>query len=80
MFNPLLPDISKLKNEDIENKITDLMKKYSIAARSGQGIVCQQILILLESYKEEQRKRYEQANKKIHNQNKNLDDYIQVDH
>lgn len=80
MFNPLMPDISKLKNEDIENKITDLMKKYTIAARSGQGGVCQQILIVLESYKDEQRKRYDQANKKLNNQNKNLDDYINIDH
>jgi len=80
MFNPLLSDLSKLKNDDIENKITDLMKKYSIAARSGQGAVCNQILVVLEAYKDEQRRRYEQANKKINNQNKNLDDYIQVDH
>ncbi len=79
MFNPLMPDLSKLKNEDIEQKITDLMKKYSIASRSGQGTVCQQISVILESLKEEQRKRYESANKKMQEQNKNLDDYIQID-
>lgn len=74
-----MPDISKLKNEDIELKITELMKKYTIAARSGQGAVCQQIQIILESYKQEQHRRYELANKKLSNQNKNLDDYINVD-
>lgn len=74
-----MPDISKLKNEDIELKITELMKKYTIAARSGQGAVCQQIQIILESYKQEQYRRYELANKKLSNQNKNLDDYINVD-
>lgn len=79
MFNPLLPDLSSLKNEEIELRITDLMKKFTIAARSGQGAVCQQIQIVLESYKDEQRKRYDSANKKLLNQNKNLDDFINVD-
>lgn len=79
MFNPLLPDLSKIKNDDLEIKISDLMKKYLIAANSGQGMVCQQISILLESYKEEQRRRYHEAQKKMANQNKNLDDFINVD-
>lgn len=79
MFNPLLEDISKLKNEDLENKINELMKKYTIAARSGQGVVCNQIAIILETYKDEQHRRYAESNKKIINQNKNLDDFINVD-
>lgn len=79
MFNPLLSDLSKIKNEEIENKITELMKKYTIAARSGQGHVCQQISVILNCYKEEQTKRYLETNKKIVNQNKNLDDFINVD-
>lgn len=79
MFNPLLPDLSKLKNEDIELKINELMRKYLIAARSGQGVVCQQINIILETYKDEQRKRFNDANKKVLQQNKNLDDFINVD-
>lgn len=79
MFNPLLPDISKLKNEDLELKINELMKKYLIAARSGQGAVCNQISTILEVYKEEQHRRYNDANKKIASQNKNLDDFINVD-
>jgi hypothetical protein len=78
MFNPLLADLSKVKNEEIENKINELMRKYMIAARSGQGIVCSQIGVILEAYKEEQRKRYVDANKKLV-QNKNFDDFINVD-
>jgi hypothetical protein len=79
MFNPLLPDLSNLKNEDIDNRITELMQKYSIAARHGQGGVCNQIGIILESYKVEQRKRHVAATQKLQSQNKNLDDYINVD-
>ena len=37
MFNPLLQDLSKIKTEELDTKITDLMQKYFIAARSGQG-------------------------------------------
>jgi hypothetical protein len=79
MFNPLLPDISKLKNEDLENKINELMRKYFIAARSGQGTVCNQISLILETYKDEQKRRYLENSKKSI-QNKELDDYINVDH
>ncbi len=79
MFNPLLPDLSKLKNDDIDLKITELMKKYTIAANSGQGLVCNQILVILESYKAEQSRRYQKSLEKLQSQNKNLDDFINVD-
>lgn len=79
MFNPLLPDLSKVKNEDIDNKINELMKKLFIAARSGQGALCEQITVVLETYKEEQRRRHYEENKRLLSQNKNLDDYINVD-
>ena len=79
MYNPLLPDLSKIKNEDVDNKITELMRKYFIAARSGQGSVCSQISVVLTAYKDEQFNRQMLANKKLASQNKNLDDYINVD-
>jgi hypothetical protein len=79
MFNPLIQDLSALKNEDLENKITELMQKYFIAARSGMGGVCNQINVLLEAYKDEQRRRHAQATQKLNSQHKNLDDYINVD-
>jgi len=79
MFNPLLPDLSKVKNEEIDNKINELMRKFFIAARSGQGALCEQISVLLETYKEEQRRRHYEENKRLLGQNKNLDDYINVD-
>lgn len=80
MFNPLLPDLSKVKNDDIDLKITELMKKYFIAANAGQGIVCGQIQVILEAYRAEQSRRHEQSMKKLQQNNKNLDDYINVDH
>ena len=79
MFNPLLPDLSKLKNEDVDSKITELMQKYFWAARSGQSGVMQQISVILEAYKSEQVNRQILANRKLASQNKNLDDFINVD-
>jgi hypothetical protein len=79
MFNPLLPDLSKIKNEDLDNKITELMQKYFVAARNGMGGVCNQINVILEAYKDEQRRRHAQASSKLINQNKHLDDYINRD-
>lgn len=79
MFNPLLPDLANLKNEDIDDKITELMKKFTIAARSGQGAVCSQISVILEAYRDEQRKRFASASAKLQNQSKNFDDYINIE-
>lgn len=79
MFNPLIPDLSKIKNDDLELKITDLMKKFTIAARCGQGSVCVQLNILLESYRAEQTRRYELESQKLAQKNKNLNDLINVD-
>lgn len=79
MYNPLLPDLTNLKNEDIDNKITELMQKYFMAARFGQGGVCQQISVILETYKAEQKRRHAAATQKLASQNKDLDQFINVD-
>ena len=79
MFNPLLQDLTTLKNEDVDNKITELMQKYMIAARSGQGGVCNQIGVILEAYKDEQRRRTLLATQKASQSSRNLDDYINID-
>jgi hypothetical protein len=57
MFHPLLPEFTELKDLDIENKINELGKKYSISARTGNGGLCSQILMVMEQYKEELRRR-----------------------
>lgn len=79
MFNPLLPDLTKFKDQEIEDKITELMKKYTIAAKAGQGYVANQILLVLDSYRSEQANRYQKNLKKSLNSNKNLDDFINID-
>lgn len=79
MYHPLLEPATKLKDQELENRILDLTKKYHIAARMGQGGVCQQILCALEMYKEEMNKRQQAALKSsIKKQDKDFDDLINV--
>jgi len=80
MFHPLLGNLTEIKEQDLEVKIAELSRKYSIAARMGDGGLCSQILMALEQYKAEQQMRL-QAKSKINmkNQDKDLDDLINVD-
>lgn len=80
MFHPLADDPRKLKDQDLENKIQELSKKYHLAAKMGQGGVCSQILSILDMYKEESRRRQtENMQSLVKKQNKDLDDLINVD-
>ena len=80
MYHPLLGDIKKIKDADLEDKILDLSKKYGIAMRLGQGAAGQQIVMILDAYKtelsERQRKSLETA---LTKKNKDLDNLINVD-
>jgi len=80
MFHPLLPDLKDVKDADLESKISDLNKKYFIAARSGNGYLCDQIIMTLEQYKDEQKRRFSEKNKQvtIKDQNRDLDDLIKT--
>ena len=81
MFNPLIEDPSKLKDQDLENKILDLSRKYGIAMRLGQGGIAQQIVITLDAYRMEQQTRQIESMKTIQDKQKKqgLDDLINVD-
>ena len=81
MFNPLLGNLSKLKTEDLENKIFELTKKYYIAMRLGQGGAAQQIALNLDAFKTEQQQRQMASLKALNknNQDNGLDDLINVD-
>jgi hypothetical protein len=79
-MHPLIGDLGKVKDHDLENKITDLNKKYHLAASMGQGGVCGQILAALDMYREELRNRHDATMKAaMKKQNKDLDDLINVE-
>lgn len=76
MFNPLVDDFSKLTDPEIENKISDLGRKYFIS-RNPQ--VQMQIATLLDMYKEELRARRARAQlQSQQNGNSDLDSLINI--
>jgi hypothetical protein len=80
MYNPLLPDPSNLKDAELEERVLDLGRKYSIAARTGMNQVLPQLLVAIDLYKTELSKRGAAAlQNTARKTNGNLDDLIKVD-
>ena len=50
MEHPLIKNLNDLSNQALLDKISELNKKLAIAARSGNGHMCDQIRMALESY------------------------------
>jgi hypothetical protein len=78
MYHPLVEDTKNIKDNDLENRISDLNRKYYIAARSGQGGLCGQILTILNMLREEQQSRYKKNLEGLNKKNQDLDDLINV--
>jgi hypothetical protein len=79
MFNPLLEDLTLIKDVELESRMVDLNKKYSIALRTGNGMLAQQVAVVIEAVREETLRRQREATKKLlQKQNKDLDDLINV--
>lgn len=75
-MHPLAGDLSALKNNELETKISDLTRKYFITYNTD---VKQQIAQLLDTYREEQQKRQkEEYDKLMNNQDKGLDKLINI--
>jgi hypothetical protein len=80
MFNPLLGNPADLKDAELEEKIIELSRKYSIAARTGMNQVIPQIIVVLNTYREEMAKRNRTALQGATKKNNgNLDDLINVE-
>ena len=77
-MHPLSPDLSSMKDDELQKNYNDLYQKYLVANRFGNSSVIFQMQILIEDYREEmavrQRRQLEQ------NQDKHkLQDLIKVD-
>jgi len=73
-MHPLAGDLSQIKDAELELKIGDLSKKYFM---TNNFLVREQIVGLLDSYKEELSNRRNAALKKLMD-NKNLDKLVKV--
>ena len=50
MEHPLIANLDDLTAEQLQEKISELTKKLSIALRTGNGHLCNQLRMALESY------------------------------
>jgi hypothetical protein len=57
MFHPLEEDLSKLKDNEVEEKLQELTRKYFQAARMGKPEMLTQLNTFVIIYKEELSKR-----------------------
>jgi hypothetical protein len=75
-MHPLIGDLSQLKDGEVDSKINELTRKYFA---SNNFEVRNQIVMVLEAYKEEMAKRQASAYEKMMNtRNKDLDKLIKV--
>lgn len=50
MEHPLIQNLDDLSEEQLQEKISELTKKLGIAYRTGNGHLCNQLRMALESY------------------------------
>lgn len=82
MFNPLAEDPSNLSNDELQDKITQLNKKYLAASRFPDQSLLRQVHSMIIMYTEEQQKRYRkqmQEQNKHNNKDQDLGDLVNVD-
>ena len=75
-FHPFESDLSQLKDQEIENKLFELNKKYYIAARLGESSLLTQLSTFITIYREELSQRYA---KKAQQNGGDLDQLINMD-
>lgn len=79
MEHPLIPNLDDLKIDELGAKISELNSKLRIAQNMGNGHLCNQIRMAIESYQAKHSQRlqemYQAANRDL---GKNLDDKINI--
>jgi hypothetical protein len=60
MEHPLIGNLDDLTIEQLSEKINDLHRKLSVAHRSGNGYLCDQIRMAIESYSSKLRQRQDE--------------------
>jgi hypothetical protein len=79
MEHPLIPNLDNLKIDELGAKISELNQKLRYAQNSGNGYLCNQIRMAIESYQAKHSQRlqemYQAASRDL---GKNLDDKIDI--
>ena len=64
MEHPLIGSLDSLNEEQLTTKISELNRKLSIAAQSGNGHLCDQIRMAIESYQSKYQQRIREASER----------------
>jgi hypothetical protein len=77
MEHPLIGPLDELTLEELGAKINELGKKLGIAAKSGNGHLCNQIRMAMENYQNKYQEKLQESYKKAQGDN-NFDDKINI--
>jgi len=64
MEHPLIGNLDNLTADELSSKVNDLNNKLSIATRSGNGHLCNQLRMALESYRNKYQEKLQETYKK----------------
>jgi hypothetical protein len=77
MEHPLIGSLDELTLEELSAKVNELGKKLGIAARSGNGHLCNQIRMAMENYQNKYQEKLQESYKKAQG-DANFDDKINI--
>lgn len=77
MEHPLIGDISELSIDELSEKLNDLRNKLNIVSRSGNGHLCNQLRMAIETYQNKYTEKL-QANDKKQSGDVNFNDKINI--
>jgi len=75
MEHPLIGDLNDLTLDELSTKVADLNSKLSMAMRTGNGHLCNQIRMAIESYQVKYQEKLQESYKKS---DANFDDKIKI--
>ena len=64
MEHPLIGDLNDLTLEELSSRVNDLNQKLSMAMRTGNGHLCNQIRMAIESYQVKYQEKLQESYKK----------------
>ena len=77
MEHPLIGSLDEQTLEELGNRISELSKKLGIAARTGNGHLCNQIRMAMENYQNMYQTKLQESYKKAQGDS-NFDDKINI--
>lgn len=77
MEHPLIGNLDELTVDELSSKVSDLNNKLSIATRSGNGHLCNQLRMALESYQNKYREKMDETYRK-QSGGRNFDNKIDI--